>query len=71
MLPERGEAAHLALEVAVGTAEVAEAGALGVDGVQLGERVDEIEARPAASVGVASDAGSRSVTTSPCSSSMT
>ena len=71
VLPERREAAHLALEVAVGATEVAQAGALDVDGVQLGERVDEIVARPPARAGVASDAGSPSVTTSPCSSSMT
>ena len=39
--PTGGPAADLALEVALGAAEVVEAGRSTIDGVQLGERVDE------------------------------
>ena len=42
-IPELGEAAHLALEVAAGARERRELGPCDVGGVDLDERVDEVE----------------------------
>ena len=50
VLPERAEAADLALEVAVGAAEVGQARARDVHRVQLHQRVDEVATSPPARI---------------------
>ena len=65
-LPELREAAHLALEVAAGPGEGDEAGSAHVGGVDLDERVDEVEPeRGDATPRSRGPAGSSRVITSP------